>query len=110
MFDPLQVVRSKNAVIVENVNMRTRVFKPNPEIRGRKFKREGLVHVSNVMLVDPKEKKPTRVKYTFTSAGNKLRVSKKSCTLMIGFDYMPLIHILFIYSFTFQCFSHGHSS
>ena len=73
-----RVIRKKNMVIVENVNMNTRIFKPNPEIRGRKYKREGLLHVSNVMLVDPKSKGRTRVKSIFTSTGRKLRVSKSS--------------------------------
>jgi large subunit ribosomal protein L24 len=87
-----RVVRKKNMVLVENANMRTRIFKPNPEMRGRKFKREGLIHVSNVMLVDPKEKKPTRVKAMFTPSGRKLRVSKKSCS------FFPCLHFHICYS------------
>ena len=96
-----RVIRKKNMVIVENVNMNTRIFKPNPEIRGRKYKREGLLHVSNVMLVDPKTKTPTRVKSIFTSAGRKLRVSKSSGS------FFNSIHTVFLDTFHhFSLFLH----
>ena len=36
------------------------------------------IHVSNVMLVDAKTKKPTRVKIDFDKNGKKIRISKKS--------------------------------
>jgi ribosomal protein L24 len=78
MWGAWQVVRDKNAVVIENVNMQTRVYKASGEARARKFKREGLIHVSNVQLVDPKDNKGTRVKSTFTVNGFKLRVSKRS--------------------------------
>ena len=36
------------------------------------------IHRSNVMLVDPKTKKPTKVKIDFDKNGKKVRISKKS--------------------------------
>ena len=36
------------------------------------------IHRSNVMLVDPKTKKPTRVKVDCEKNGKKIRISKKS--------------------------------
>jgi large subunit ribosomal protein L24 len=36
------------------------------------------IHRSNVMLVDPKTKKPTRIKFDFDKEGKKIRISKKS--------------------------------
>ena len=41
------------------------------------IEREGPIHVSNVMLVDPKDGKPTRVGIEIED-GKRLRVSKRS--------------------------------
>ena len=49
-------------------------FAANGEI----IETEAAIHVSNVMLVDPKTKKPTKVKIEKDSKGNKVRISKKS--------------------------------
>ena len=38
------------------------------------------IHLSNVMLIDPKTKKPTRVGYQLDANGKKIRVAKKSGT------------------------------
>ena len=40
---------------------------------------EGPIHVSNVMIIDPKEKKPTRIGVT-REGGVRKRVSKRSQT------------------------------
>lgn len=64
--------------IVEGVNMITKHRKPdqkNPE--GAIIETEGTIHVSNLMLIDPKTKKPTRIGRTKTENGW-VRVSKKS--------------------------------
>ena len=39
---------------------------------------EAPIHASNVMLLDPKTKKPTRVKIERDEKGKKIRISKKS--------------------------------
>jgi len=41
------------------------------------IEREGPIHVSNVMLVDPKDGKPTRIGIEIDD-GKRLRVSKRS--------------------------------
>ena len=61
-------------VIVEGVNIVKKHLKPNGEI----IETEAPIHVSNVMLVDPKTKKPTKVKIDKDSKGKKIRISKKS--------------------------------
>ena len=43
----------------------------------RSIEREGPIHVSNVMLVDPKDGKPTRIGVEIED-GKRLRVSKRS--------------------------------
>lgn len=69
----------ENRVLVEGVNMVKKHSKPtqqNPQ--GGILEQEAPIHVSNVMLVDPKSGKPTRVGYKVLENGQKVRVAKKS--------------------------------
>ncbi|BEP30116.1 50S ribosomal protein L24 [Helicovermis profundi] len=75
----LQVFPAKERVIVEGVNMVTKHQKPSATVQqGGIIHQEAAVHVSNVMLWDPKEKVGTRVKHTILEDGKKVRVSVKS--------------------------------
>ena len=66
-------------VIVEGVNVAKKHLKPkNNNGTGEIVEVERPIHRSNVMLVDPKTKKPTRVKVDFDKNGKKIRISKKS--------------------------------
>lgn len=59
----LKVYLNENRVEVEGIQMITKHLKPsnsNPE--GTIIKVEGKISASNVMLVDPKTKQPTRVR------------------------------------------------
>jgi large subunit ribosomal protein L24 len=42
------------------------------------IEKEGPIHVSNVMLVDPKENKPTRVGIERGEGGERRRVARRS--------------------------------
>jgi large subunit ribosomal protein L24 len=78
----LSVDTKNNRVVVEGVNIITKHVRPNninPE--GGIVKKEGPIHASNVMLVDPKTNKPTRVGKEIKD-GKKVRVSKKSGTVI----------------------------
>ncbi|MDD9272104.1 50S ribosomal protein L24 [Paenibacillus sp. GCM10023248] len=69
----------ENRVLVEGVNMVKKHAKPsqqNPQ--GGILTQEAAIHVSNVMLIDPKSGKPTRVGYKVLDNGTKVRVAKKS--------------------------------
>ncbi|GAA4873347.1 50S ribosomal protein L24 [Paenibacillus vulneris] len=69
----------ENRVLVEGVNMIKKHAKPsqaNPQ--GGIISQEAPIHVSNVMLVDPKSGQPTRVGYKVLDNGKKVRVAKKS--------------------------------
>ena len=73
-----EVIYSKSRVIVEDVAMATKHQKPdakNPD--GGIIKVEAAIHISNVMLVDPKSGKPTRVSIKREN-GTVERISKKS--------------------------------
>ena len=68
----------KNRVLVEGVNIVKKHSKPsqvNPQ--GGIISREAAIHVSNVMPLDPKSGKPTRVGYKIEN-GKKVRVAKIS--------------------------------
>ena len=71
-----------NKVVVENVNVRKKHRKPtqaNPE--GSIVEIYAPIDASNVMLVDPKTKKPTRIGHKEVK-GKKVRYAKKSGTVL----------------------------
>ena len=66
-------------VIVEGVNVCKKHLKPKKNNgTGEIVEVERPIHRSNVMLIDPKTKKPTRIKMDFDKDGKKIRISKKS--------------------------------
>ena len=66
-------------VIVEGVNVRKKHLKPkNNNGNGEIVEVERPIHRSNVMIVDPKTKKPTKIKFDVDKNGKKIRISKKS--------------------------------
>ena len=77
----LAVTPKKERVTVEGLNMIKRHQRPTQTASGQRgggvIEREGPVHVSNVMLVDPKDGKPTRIGIEIED-GKRLRVSKRS--------------------------------
>jgi large subunit ribosomal protein L24 len=65
-------------VLVEGLNLVKKHMKPNQaNPQGGIVSQEASVHVSNVMLIDPKSGEPTRVSYKVED-GKKVRVAKKS--------------------------------
>lgn len=55
------VLREKNRVVVEGVNLRWKHKKPSQQNpKGERVQIEVGIHASNVMHVDPKSGKPTR--------------------------------------------------
>jgi large subunit ribosomal protein L24 len=79
----LRVDPVKQRVFVEGLNIIKRHQRPsamNPNAQAGVIEREGPIHVSNVALMDPKEKKPTRIGSTVTADGKRARVAKRSGT------------------------------
>ena len=76
----LKVIRNKNRVIVEGVNLVSKHTKPNAaNPQGGILKQESSIHISNVMFVDPKTGKPTRIGRKREEKENKLvRFAKKT--------------------------------
>ena len=74
----LEVLRDKDRVIVEGVNMIKRHTKPNSQHpQGAIVEREAAIHISNVQLMDSTGK-PVKVGYKFDEEGKKIRVARKS--------------------------------
>ena len=85
----IEVLKDKNRVVVEGVNFVTKHVRVGQTQRGSKTggieTQEAPIHVSNVALVDPESKKPTRVGFrneTVTKDGVqktvRVRYAKKS--------------------------------
>jgi large subunit ribosomal protein L24 len=75
----LRVIPEKGRVVVERINMIKKHQRPTQKIRqGGIIEREGAIHLSNVMLVDPGSNKPTRVGMRALSDGKKVRVARRS--------------------------------
>jgi large subunit ribosomal protein L24 len=78
----LRVEPKKDRVYVEGLNIVKRHQRPLPTAPQREagvIEREGPIHISNVMLVDPKDKKPTRVGVD-REGGTRNRVARRSGT------------------------------
>jgi large subunit ribosomal protein L24 len=77
----LRVDPAKSKVYVEGLNIIKRHQRPQQTAGGQTaggvIEREGPIHVSNVMLIDPKDDKPTRVGIEIID-GKRLRVAKRS--------------------------------
>jgi large subunit ribosomal protein L24 len=75
----LRVIPEKGRVIVERINMVKKHQRPTQKLRqGGIIEREGSLHISNVMLLDPRNDKPTRVGVRALSDGKKVRLARKS--------------------------------
>jgi large subunit ribosomal protein L24 len=82
----LRVDPAKNRLYVEGLNMVKRHQRPQQvagaqraETVGGVIEKEGPIHLSNVMLVDPKDGKPTRLGIEIAD-GKRYRVARRSGT------------------------------
>ena len=80
----LRVDPKRHRVIVEGLNIVKRHQRPQQvrdaqraETVGGVIEKEGPIHLSNVMLVDPKDGKPTRVGFEIAD-GKRYRVGRRS--------------------------------
>ncbi len=83
----LKTYPKTDKVLVEGVNKVKKHQKPTQQNQsGSIVEMEAPIHVSNVMLLDPKDNVPTRVGYTTVTdkKGNtkKVRITKKSNTVL----------------------------
>lgn len=86
------VLREKDRVIVEGVNLGSRQIKGDKDrgIQGRVIQLERSMHASNVNLVDPVTGKPTRIRRKILETGEKVRVSIKSGAIIPRPDILTM--------------------
>ncbi len=75
----MRTIADKNRVVVEGMNMRVRHVKKTVQQAGQRITFEASLSASNVMILDPKTKKPTRIGYKIDpKSGFKTRIAKVS--------------------------------
>ncbi len=75
----LRVFPEQNKALVEGINEVTKHVKPSANnTEGGRNKQEAPIHVSNLMLVNPADGKPTRVGKKLNDQGKLQRYSKKT--------------------------------
>jgi large subunit ribosomal protein L24 len=75
----LRVLSDKGRVVVEGVNLIKRATRANPQknIKGGIVEREASIAISNVMIKDPEDGKPSRLGVR-VEGGERVRYAKKS--------------------------------
>lgn len=74
----IKTLKSENKVVVEGVHIVKKHQKPTGQDNGGIIEVERPINASNVMIIDPKTKKRTRIGHTTDSkTGKKIRITKK---------------------------------
>ena len=73
-----RVLSKKNKVLVQGVGLVKRHTAPSASNPGGIIEKEIPIDISNVSLVDPKDRKPTKVGFRFLEDGRKVRFAKRS--------------------------------
>ncbi|HEY9560659.1 MAG TPA: 50S ribosomal protein L24 [Anseongella sp.] len=75
----LEIVAEKQRAFVEGANIVSRHTKPNAKNpNGGIVKQEAAIHISNLMVIDPKSGKPSRIGRKRNDDGKLERYAKKS--------------------------------
>lgn len=73
----MRINKKKDRLVVEKVNMVKRHVKQSQKTKGGIMEKEGMIHVSNVMIYCEKCSKPVRVGTKILDDGKKIRFCKK---------------------------------
>ena len=73
-----KILTKKSKAFVEGINLVKKHTKPSQTNKGGIETVEMPVHLSNLMMLDPKTNKPSRVGFKFLKDGKKIRFLKKS--------------------------------
>ncbi len=74
----IRVQPKQDRAVVERLNMVKRHVKPRgPQDSGGILEKEASIHLSNLMLIDPQDGRPTRVGFKVVD-GRKMRVSRRT--------------------------------
>jgi large subunit ribosomal protein L24 len=73
----LRMMPKADRAVVQGVAMATRHIKPRGvQEPGGVRQQEAAIHLSNLMLIDPRSEKPTKVGFRVLDDGRKVRVAK----------------------------------
>ena len=73
----IEVIRETNRALVEEVNMIKRHTKPNAQYPdGGIINKEAPIHLSNLMYIDPKSGKPSKLRQKLDEKGESVRSAK----------------------------------
>lgn len=74
----IKTLRAENKVIVEGANIVKKHVKGNGQVSGGIQEVAAPIHASNVMMIDPKTKKTTRIGHAVDKDNKKIRIAKRS--------------------------------
>jgi len=74
----IRILLQEERAIVEGVNIVKKARKKTQQQAGAFLEVERPIHISNIMLMDKKTGKPTRIGARLLKDGSKVRISKKS--------------------------------
>jgi len=77
----IEMRRDEDRALVRGVNVVKRHQKQSATQEGGIISKEAPIHISNIALADPKDKKPTRVGFKIVGEGDsrkKVRIAKRS--------------------------------
>jgi large subunit ribosomal protein L24 len=81
----LRVLPKENRAVVQGVNIARHHTKPRGMGQpGGIVSKEATIHLSNIMLLDPKNDKPTRVGFKVLENGAKVRVARATGNVIEG--------------------------
>lgn len=85
----LKIFREKNSIIVEGVNIIKRHTRPTQKKpQGGITQKEAPIHISNVMLIDPKANEPSRIGMQIIideqGKSKRMRYGKKSGEIIVS--------------------------
>ena len=76
-----KILKNENKVIIEGVNLVKKHQKDNGNGTGGILEIEAPIDRSNVMIIDPKTKKPTRIGHTIVK-DKKVRIARRSSDVL----------------------------
>jgi large subunit ribosomal protein L24 len=77
----IEMRRDEGRALVRGINVVKRHQKQSATQEGGIISKEAPIHVSNIALADPKDKKPTRIGFKFVGSGadrKKVRIARRS--------------------------------
>lgn len=80
----IKVMPKDDKALVRGINMVRRHQRQSQTQEGGIISKEAPIHLSNISLSDPKDGKPTRVRFEVQKDGSKVRVAKRSGAVIDG--------------------------